>query len=72
MNPLLDVQNLSIEFPTRRGGVRAVDDISFALAAGETLAVVGELGSGKSTAALEILGAYPRERRPPRVRPNTI
>ena len=46
--PLLDIQNVTIEFATRRGIVRAVENVSFSVAKGETLALVGESGSGKS------------------------
>ena len=46
--PLLEVKNLRVEFPTRRGTLLAVDDVSFDIAPGEVLGVVGESGAGKS------------------------
>ena len=57
--PLLDVQHLTVTFPGPRGPIRAVDDLSFQLAAGETLGLVGESGSGKSIAALTVLRLLP-------------
>ncbi|MEY2895755.1 MAG: hypothetical protein RL669_24 [Pseudomonadota bacterium] len=54
--PLLEVKNLRVEFPTRRGTLVAVDDVSFALAAGEVLGVVGESGAGKSMTGSAIIG----------------
>ncbi|TDC76287.1 ABC transporter ATP-binding protein [Streptomyces hainanensis] len=53
---LLEVQDLSVEFDTRDGVVRAVDGVGLALAAGETLAVLGESGSGKSVTAQAVMG----------------
>jgi peptide/nickel transport system ATP-binding protein len=47
--PILDVRDLSVEYLTDRGAVRAVDDVSFALSPGEFLGIVGESGCGKST-----------------------
>ncbi len=49
--PLLQVQDLEVHFPTLHGVVKAVDGVSFTLKAGETLGLVGESGCGKSTAA---------------------
>ena len=54
--PLLSVLNLRIEFPTRRGILVAVDDISFNIAPGEILGVVGESGAGKSLTGAAIIG----------------
>src|SRR5579862_873942 len=54
--PLLDVRHLRVEFPTRRGVLTAVDDVSFAIAPGEVLGVVGESGAGKSLTGAAIIG----------------
>ena len=59
MKPLLEVENLSIDFTTRSGPVHAVQDLSFSLGEGESLAIVGESGSGKSVTALSLLGLIP-------------
>jgi len=56
MNPLLRVQDLVVEFPTRRGTLRALDRISFDIAPGEILGVVGESGAGKSLTGAAIIG----------------
>lgn len=53
---LLEVKNLIVEFPNRRGTLRALDDISFAIAPGEILGVVGESGAGKSLTGAAIIG----------------
>ncbi len=53
---LLQVQNLVVEFPTRRGVLRALDDVSFDIAPGEILGVVGESGAGKSLTGASIIG----------------
>ena len=54
--PLLQVQHLRVEFPTRRGTLVAVDDVSFDIAPGEVLGVVGESGAGKSLTGAAIIG----------------
>ncbi|HEU0201521.1 MAG TPA: ABC transporter ATP-binding protein, partial [Burkholderiaceae bacterium] len=54
--PLLEVKHLRIEFPTRRGTLVAVDDVSFSIAPGEVLGVVGESGAGKSLTGAAIIG----------------
>jgi peptide/nickel transport system ATP-binding protein len=53
---LLEVKNLVVEFPNRRGTLRAIDDISFDIAPGEILGVVGESGAGKSLTGASIIG----------------
>jgi peptide/nickel transport system ATP-binding protein len=53
---LLQVKNLVVEFPNRRGTLRALDDISFEIAPGEILGVVGESGAGKSLTGAAIIG----------------
>ena len=58
--PLLEVRDLTVEFPTRRGVLRALDRISFSIEAGEILGVVGESGAGKSLTGAAIVGLLER------------
>src|SRR4030088_2242319 len=54
--PVLSVRNLKVESPPRRSTLRAIDGISFDIAKGEVLGVVGESGAGKSVTGLAIIG----------------
>ena len=57
--PALAVEGLEVAFPTREGTIRAVAGVSYEIARGRTLGVVGESGCGKSVAALAVLGLVP-------------
>ena len=67
--PLLEIRNLSVDFPTTSGVMHAVDDVSVTLEEGEVLGIVGESGSGKSVTMLALMGlvAYPGEIRAERL-----
>jgi peptide/nickel transport system ATP-binding protein len=54
--PLLEVEGLTLEFRTRDGRVRALEDVSFSVGKGEILGIVGESGSGKSVTAYAVMG----------------
>ncbi|MFN5450378.1 ABC transporter ATP-binding protein [Bradyrhizobium sp.] len=54
--PVLSVRNLQVEFETRRGMLRAIDSVSYDIAKGEVLGVVGESGAGKSVTGLAVIG----------------
>jgi len=56
MTPILELQNLSVEFPTRHGTLKALDHVSFSIAPGEVVGVVGESGAGKSLTGAAIIG----------------
>jgi len=60
MEPLIDVRNLQVQFEVRGVTLRAVDDVSFAIAPGETLGLVGESGCGKSVTASAIMRLIPQ------------
>jgi len=63
-HPILSVEGLSVEFRTRNGTVRALDDVSLQVAKGEVLGIVGESGSGKSVTAYTVIGLLDAAGRP--------
>ena len=59
MPKLLEIDDLRVEFQTQLGTIKAVDGISYSITAGETVAIVGESGCGKSVSALAVLRLVP-------------
>ena len=59
MAPLLEIKDLHVGFTTNAGTVKAVDGVSYSVDLGETLAIVGESGCGKSVGALSVMGLLP-------------
>ena len=57
--PLLEIKNLNVAFDTDRGQIRPVRDVSFSIYPGQTVALVGESGCGKSVTSLSILRLIP-------------
>ena len=58
--PLLAVERLTTRFPTERGWLTAVDDVSFAVESGEVFGLVGESGSGKTATIRSLIGLIPK------------
>ena len=66
--PVLEVENLSVELPTATGPLQAVQDVGLRITPGETLCVVGESGCGKSMTSLAIMGLLPKAAKVPQGR----
>ncbi len=66
--PLLEIERLAVSFPAERGRVTVVDRVAFTVAAGETVALVGESGCGKSITALAVMRLVPK---PGRIEPGS-
>ena len=58
--PLLEIRDLAVSFPSERGPVRALDGVSFEVPRGQTVGLVGESGSGKSVTSLAVMGLLAR------------
>jgi oligopeptide/dipeptide ABC transporter ATP-binding protein len=67
--PLLEIERLAVSFPAERGRVVVVDRVAFAVAPGETVALVGESGCGKSITALAVMRLVPK---PGRIEPGSL
>ncbi len=61
--PLLEIENLRVSFPSEEGRIEAVRGVSYGVSDGEVLAIVGESGSGKSVASLAVMGLLPEHAR---------
>ena len=61
-SPLLEIEDLNVQFVTSHGTVRAVEDLSYSVHPGEMVAIVGESGSGKSVSALAVMRLLPPAR----------
>ena len=59
-DPLLILKNLKAYYPSKKGLIRAVDDVSLEIREGECVGLLGESGSGKSSMALAIMGLFER------------